>query len=422
MRAEHERQTVAHSLVKAYASLRRAVEVGLADTVDFLQRLVRVPSVLGAEEGAQGLVEDRLRDLGFAVRSLELDAGQLAERPESGIPLASYRNRRCLVGTLAGGGGPTLLLNGHVDVVSEEPADLWTRPPFGAVIEGGRLYGRGACDMKGGIAAMLLAVEAALAAGPVPGGIVYQSVIEEECGGNGTLAACISGPSADGVVIAEPTNGGIDLVAVGVIWARITIEGRARHASATDEGSHPIETAMSVVEALRGLEEELNAEPEPEFAGVERPYLLNVGALHAGDWPSTTPGRAQLDVRLGLPIRLDPAAGQERLTAAVRTAAPDAHVEFRGFRARGYAFDETPLVDLLCRCHEEVHGLRPRPDPSRATTDLRFFAPPLGPGQAVCYGPTGGGLHGVDEWVDLASIADVATVLALLLRRWGEPG
>ena len=69
-----------------------------------------------------------------------------------------------------------------------------------------------------------------------------------------------------------------------------------------------------------------------------------------------------------------------------------------------------------------VHGRRPEPEPSRATTDLRFFAPPLGPGQAVCYGPTGGGLHGVDEWVDLASIADVATVLALLLRRWGESG
>jgi acetylornithine deacetylase len=67
-----------------------------------------------------------------------------------------------------------------------------------------------------------------------------------------------------------------------------------------------------------------------------------------------------------------------------------------------------------------VHGRRPRPEPSRATTDLRFFAPPLGPGQAVCYGPTGDGLHGVDEWVDLESIADVATVLELLLHRWGE--
>jgi acetylornithine deacetylase/succinyl-diaminopimelate desuccinylase-like protein len=106
---------------------------------------------------------------------------------------------------------------------------------------------------------------------------------------------------------------------------------------------------------------------------------------------------------------------QERLRAAVVSAAPSARVEFRGFRARGYAFDpESRFVRLLGDCHEEARGGRPRPEPSRATTDLRFFE-----GEAVCYGPTGDGLHGVDEWVDLESIADVATVLALLLRRWG---
>jgi acetylornithine deacetylase len=400
---------------------RSAVERGLPDTIAFLQELVRVRSLLGNEEPAQRLVEARLRELGFEVNSLEPDAERLASHPDSGIPLLSYEGRRCLVGTLAGGSGRSLLLNGHVDVVSEAPAERWTRPPFEAEIDGGRLYGRGACDMKGGIAAMLLGIEAALAAGPLPGPVVYQSVIEEECGGNGALAACLAGPSADGVVIAEPTNGGFDLVAVGVIWARLTFEATARHASSADHGANPIETAFAAVEALRELEAELNADPEPEFAGVERPYLLNVGALHAGDWPSMTPGEAVLDVRLGLPLRLDPAEGQDRLLGAARSVAPKAGVEFRGFRARGYAFDgRSPLVTLLSECHEAVHGRRPEPEPSRATTDLRFFAPPLGPGQAVCYGPTGDGLHGVDEWVDLESIADVATVLALLLRRWGE--
>jgi acetylornithine deacetylase len=400
---------------------RRSVERGFPDTIAFLQELVRVPSLLGNEEPAQRIVEDRLFELGFAVRSLEPDAERLAQHADSGIPLVPYEGRRCLVGTLAGGSGRSLLLNGHVDVVSEAPVERWTRPPFGAEVDGGRMYGRGACDMKGGIAAMLLGVEAALAFGPLPGPIVYQSVIEEECGGNGALAACLEGPAADGVVIAEPTNGGFDVAAVGVIWARISVEGNTRHASHTDEGSHPIDTILAVVEALRSLEAELNAEPEPEFTGLERPYLLNAGALHAGDWPSTTPGKAELDVRLGLPIRLDPGDGQARLATAVRSVDPTARVEFRGFRARGYAFDDrSPLVTLLSDCHEAVHGRRPEAEPSRATTDLRLFVPPLGPGQAACYGPTGDGLHGVDEWVDLESIADVATVLALLLRRWGE--
>jgi acetylornithine deacetylase len=399
------------------AEARRAVERALPASISFLQELVRVPSLLGEEEPAQRLVEERLRELGFAVRSVEPDASALAEHPDSGIPLVAYEGRRCLVGTLEANGGRSLLLNGHVDVVSEAPGDRWTKPPFGAEIEDGRLYGRGACDMKGGIAAMLLGVEAALAASPLPGPIVYQSVIEEECGGNGTLAACLAAPSGDGVVIAEPTNGALDLVAVGVVWARITLEARSRHASHADEGANPIETSFAAVEALHALETELNAEPEPEFEGVERPYLLNVGALHAGDWPSMTPGEAVLDVRLGLPIRMDPAEGQARLASAVRSVAPDAAIEFRGFRARGYTFDgESPLVQLLGDCHEAVRGGRPRPEPSRATTDLRFFQP----GQAVCYGPTGEGLHGVDEWVDLESIADVAAVLALLIRRWGR--
>jgi acetylornithine deacetylase len=394
---------------------RRAVERGFDDAVGFLADLVRIPSLLGEEEPAQQLVEARLRRLGFEVESVVPDPERLAERPGSGIPLMSYEGRRSLVGTM-GEGGSSLLFNGHVDVVSAEPLDRWTKEPFGAEVADGRLYGRGSADMKGGVAAMLLGVEAALSAGPLPGRIVYQSVIEEECGGNGALAACLAGPLGDATLIAEPTDGGMDLVAVGVIWARITLEADSRHASNADRGANPIEATYPVIEALHGLEAELNAEPEPEVAGLNHPYLLNVGALHAGDWASMTPGRATLDVRLGFPIRMEPAEAQERLAAVVRAADPAAQVEFRGFRARGYSFDpESPFVRLLGDCHEEVRGGRPRPDPSRATTDLRFFE-----GQAVCYGPTGDDLHGVDEWVDLQSIADVATVIALLIRRWGE--
>jgi acetylornithine deacetylase len=398
------------------ADARRAVERGFDDSVRFLADLVGVPSLLGEEEPAQQLVEARLGELGFEVDSVVPDPARLAERPDSGIPLMPYEGRRSLVGAIGEGDGRSLVLNGHVDVVSAEPVDRWTKEPFGAEISDGRMYGRGSCDMKGGVAAMLLGVEAALSAGPLPGRLFYQSVIEEECGGNGALAAVLAGPQADAALIAEPTNGGMDVVAVGVIWARITLEADSRHASNADRGANPIEAAYPVIQALHGLEAELNADPEPEVAELEQPYLLNVGALHAGDWASMTPGRATLDIRLGFPIRMEPAEAQERLAAAVGAADPSAAVEFRGFRARGYSFDpDSPFVRLLGDCHEEVRGARLRPDPSRATTDLRFFE-----GQAVCYGPTGENLHGVDEWVDLESIADVATVIALLIRRWGE--
>jgi acetylornithine deacetylase len=399
------------------ADARRAVEAGFDDSIAFLQELVRVPSLLGDEEPAQRLVEERLTDLGFACRSVQPDPDELARFAESGIPLVPYEGRRSIVGTHGGERGRSLLMNGHVDVVSEEPVDRWTKSPFGAEIEDGRLYGRGACDMKGGVAAMLLAVEAALSAGPLEGPLAYQSVIEEECGGNGTLAASLTGPAADGVVIAEPTNGAMDLAAPGVLWARVTLQGRSRHASHADEGSNPIESAFAVIAALHELEARLNTEPDPEFAAVESPYLLNVGALHGGVWPSMTPGRAELDVRLGFPIRMAPEDAQSLLGEAVAAADGSAKVEFRGFRAPGYSFDpDSRLVRLLAECHRDARAGELVAEPHRATTDLRFFRS----SQGVCYGPTGDGLHAVDEWVDLESIADVATVLALLIRRWGD--
>jgi len=235
------------------ADARRAVERGFDDSVGFLADLVRVPSLLGEEEPAQQLVEARLGELGFEVESVVPDPARLAERLDSGIPLIPYEGRRSLVGVIGEGGGGSLVLNGHVDVVSAEPVDRWTKEPFGAEIADGRMFGRGSCDMKGGVAAMLLGVEAALSAGPLPGRLVYQSVIEEECGGNGALAAVLAGPPADAALIAEPTNGGMDVVAVGVIWARITLEADSRHASNADRGANPIEAAYPVIQALHGL-------------------------------------------------------------------------------------------------------------------------------------------------------------------------
>jgi acetylornithine deacetylase len=287
------------------------------------------------------------------------------------------------------------------------------------VIENGRMFGRGAGDMKGGIAALLLGVEVAKTFGEIGPSIVFQSVIEEECTGNGSLAACLSAPPLTAAIVGEPTEGAINIAAPGIIWARIILSGRSGHAGSADERSNPIDVAYAVIGSLRQLENDLNATPEMEFEGFSRPYLLNVGALHAGDWPATTPGRAELDVRLGFPISLPPRDAQDRLLESVLRVAPNAVVEFRGFRARGYSLDPaSPLVTLLSTCHTLVHGRQPPLGVTRATSDLRYFQPPVGPGDAALYGPTGGNYHAADEWVDLASIKEVATVLALLLRRF----
>jgi acetylornithine deacetylase len=399
-------------------SARDAVEVAFPETLQFLRELVQAESLLGNEEPAQQVTERRLEGLGFVVRSVPLEADEVTRHPESGIPLVPYAGRRSLVGNLAGATSTTVALNGHVDVVSAEPLEQWTRPPFDGVIEDGRMYGRGAGDMKAGVAAMMLAVEAARAVGPIPS-ILFQSAIEEECTGNGTLAACLAEPGFDAAVVGEPTEGVIRLAAPGIIWARIVLTAPAGHAGSSDQRPNPIDTAFGVIGSLRELEDELNAQPEREFEAFSKPYLLNVGALHAGDWPATSPGRAVLDVRLGFPIALPPQQAQERLRAAVHRAAPDAEVVFRGFRARGHSLDPTnAVVRLLRECHADVHGSEPQLAATRATSDLRYFQPPVSTSPAAMYGPTGGGYHAADEWVELDSIRDVATVLALFLLRF----
>ncbi|MEX2102805.1 MAG: M20/M25/M40 family metallo-hydrolase, partial [Gaiellaceae bacterium] len=363
----------------------RALEDAVADrmprTLRLLRELVATRSVLGEEEPAQRIVEERLSELGFTVRSVTPDEKRLAEVPGSGIPLVDYAGRRCLIASLVGTTDAALALNGHVDVVSEEPADQWTYPPFEPTETGGRMYGRGTGDMKGGVAAMLLAVEAATSLGPLPSTVVYHSVIEEECTGNGALTALLESPRIDGAIVGEPTGGAIDVAGVGVIWARITLSARAGHAQSADERRNVIEDACRVIASLRELERELNVNVEKEFGETPNPYLLNVGALHSGNWPATTPGKAQLDVRLGFPIRMDPLEAQSRLGDAVARSEPSAVVEFRGFRARGYSYSPgNPVTSLLAQCHREVHGTPAKIEVSRATCDLRYFQPPLGPG------------------------------------------
>jgi acetylornithine deacetylase len=388
-------------------------------TVEFLRELVCAPSLICAEESAQAVVERRMLDMGFSVESVVPDVEQLAAQPESGSPLHPYEGRRNLVGQLAGSGAGVVTLNGHVDVVTAEPHELWEHDPYGGEIHDGRMYGRGAADMKGGVAAMLLAIEAAHAVGPPSATVVYQSVIEEETTGNGALTAGLASPAPGAALIAEPTNGGVYVAAVGVTHGRVTITGPAGHALSADQRVNPIDEAYGVIAALRELEAQLNAAPDPEFADVEHPYVLNIGALHAGDMPSSTPAEAQLDFRLGIPRSLTPAAAMRRVEEAVARVSPGATVSLRGQRAHGYAFDpEAPFVRLLRDTHEEVHGAPPLVGSSKGGNDLRFFERPFRVPGAACYGPTGGAYHGLDEWVDLASIADVATVMALVLLRW----
>jgi acetylornithine deacetylase len=398
-------------------AIRRALAARHDDLLDLTARLVRVPSVLGAEEPAQAIVDDRLRRMGFAVERVGLDEDGALADAHGGYPPLPGSGRTCVAGRLAGtDGGRSLHLSGHVDVVPVDAAGRWSHDPFGAAVSDGRMWGRGACDMKAGLAAYLVGAEAALeVCGPPRGELVFSSVIEEECGGNGMRAVVGAGYDADWTLIGEPSGLALDHGGVGVIWFRLTASGDGEHAARASIAAPPVDELVAAILSLRALEARLNAErADPAFAGLGHPYNLNLGELHAGVWPSSVPTDAVLRGRLGFGRDLEPVTAQALVRAAVAEAAPAVDVEFEGFRAHAYVHDPaTELADLLGDCHVALHGGHPpRPYVSTATTDARYVT-----GACYCYGPAGGMHHGIDEWVDLDSVRATAETIALVVAR-----
>jgi acetylornithine deacetylase len=386
-----------------------------------LERLVDAPSLLGDERPAQLVLAAELERLGFQLEWLDIPAS-IADDPAAGVPSLPYDGRQVLVGRLPGAAphaGRSLLLNGHLDVVPV--AGAWTTPPFEATRIDGWLHGRGAGDMKCGLAMATLAIEALLgAAGRPQADLTVVGVIEEECTGNGTLASVRAGVLAEGVIVVEPTDLHVLTSGVGVLWADVVIAGAPGHAESAPSAISAIDRIPIVLEALRALGADLNR-------GLEVPrYHVNVGQVRAGDWPSTVPGSAELRVRVGFPAEMTPAEAQERLDDALRhaTAAdpwlaehPPA-VRASGMRAAGYALaHDAELVAAVRSAHADAHAETPDVVSIDATTDARFYLNDAGL-PALCYGPRTRGMHGVDEAVELASIAGGARTLARFMADW----
>ena len=206
----------------------------------FLCDLLRIPSVnpwfggdqeLQREGDAQRFVAERMRKLGAAVDLFQPDPAGLAKyRGGPGFYEGrDFTDRPNLAAVLKGtGGGRSLMLAGHIDVVP--PGEGWTVDPFGGVVQGGMIYGRGAVDMKGGVAAMAMAMEAVIGSGFAPkGDIVFATVVEEESGGMGSLAFVDRGYRADAGIMTESTGMTVAPLCRGILWGRLTVLGRSGH-------------------------------------------------------------------------------------------------------------------------------------------------------------------------------------------------
>jgi acetylornithine deacetylase/succinyl-diaminopimelate desuccinylase-like protein len=298
-------------------------------------------------------------------------------------------------------GGLSLILNGHIDVVSPEPRSQWDRDPFTAHVEADWLYGRGAADMKCGLAAILGAVKGLRELGLAPHApVIVQSVVEEECTGNGALQTLLAGYRADAAIIAEPFGAAITTSQVGVLWFDVVIEGLPGHAAEAGHAVNAIAASLMMIAALRVLEAELNASPPPPYDSYPHPISLNVGQIHAGDWNSTVPGDASwLSVR-GVPGYVDAGTAYARRSGGRRRAAAQPRVfptlpvsSIEGSRQRARVRRTIICSSMRCRRptpgtwvvpgarRDDRHDRRPRlrhVGGSRRCASVRTRRPPMG--------------------------------------------
>lgn len=414
------------AVVISNEALRDAIEAEFASAVEFLTSLVACPSLRGSEESAQILVSSALTELGFSVERIEVPES-IGDDELAGVPAMSYLGRYDVLGRTPHDGGRTVLINGHIDVVPANPT-TWSHEPFSPEVRDGWLYGRGAGDMKGGFAMAVLALRALRRLGSAVGtrNLQFLSVIEEEYTGNGTLAAIRAGVSADAVILPEPTDLQILLGGVAITWTKIQIRFGGGHAESSDRLASPAHAVARLIDAFEEFEVELNAQVSAPYDSVGHPYNVNVGVIHLGEWPSSVPALAELEVRVGHPDDVSDDEILERVRALVSRVVhsvgnPGFDVSLHGFKAQGYYLEaDHPLVHRIAEAHVDVHGSRPSTQVLGSTTDARYYVNQLGI-PALCFGPVVRNMHGSDECVELASIqAGAATLARFLVDYLGE--
>jgi acetylornithine deacetylase len=286
--------------------------------------------------------------------------------------------------------------------------------------------------MKGGFALAALAIGALHRAVPgwLRGRLTFASVIEEECTGNGTLATTRDGMLADAALLLEPTDLGLLLGGVGILWAELTVPGLPGHAESAHRTVNPVDFTLRLIESVRALEADMALQLADPFAQLDRACAVNVGVLRAGDWPSSVPGQATVGLRVGFPPSWTPDEALKRVSDAVASAAASdpwlaehpPQVRASGFRAEGYLLDGGhPLASALAAAHQSAHGQPPRQFALGSTTDARIYLNQFGV-PAVAYGPRARNIHGTDEAVELDSIVAGARTLARFLAAYYAGG
>ncbi len=412
-------------------NLEQHVDALFDKQVAFLSRLVAAKSTRGNEAEAQEIMKNEMATDGAQIDELKVDIDQIKNLPGFSPVHFDYKNMVNIIGNYGNmeGTGRSLILNGHIDVVPEGPLSGWTGHPYKPEVRDNKLYGRGSDDMKGGLSAKVFALKAIKEAGYKPNAPVYlQSVVEEECTGNGALACLAAGYEAEAVLIGEPFNEILVSAQVGVIWFQIKLSGKPVHAERATEGVNAIEAMLPVIAAYRGLEDQWNNEKSnyPDYAHHDHPINLNVGEFHGGDWTSSVPAWAVLNLRIAIYPGDSIKERQRQIETTLRQLIAENELVkkgepeliYHGFLAEGYSLPvNTNAEKELAKAHEQINNSELNRSAITATTDSRFFGIYQNT-PALVYGPAGERIHAFDEYVDLGSLKNITKVYARFIQNW----
>lgn len=394
------------------------------------------------ERELQEYLGGRLRAAGAEVELFEPDRAEFVGKPLY-QPGMGFEGRPQLVARFPGtGGGKSLLLNGHIDAVSVEPREQWTSDPFRAEVRDGNLYGRGSCDMKGGIACMVYVAETLSRLGArLAGDLVVATNTDEESSGAGGLALVLRGVKADAGIVTEPTGFDIWISCRGTSYAIVTVPGRPGHAEVFQphwgEGGavNAIEKAQVVLDAIRRLREEWSRRSDLRHPRLSVPDILPT-LISAGEWAVTYPAECRITIAvLCVPQQTDEEGWTFEVEREVeewiaKAAAADPWlaanpptVEWWPNRVMSLEIpSDDPIVSVMSGATEDV-GRPGRLSGLDSWYDGATFTR-LGGTPAIAYGPPGfdpsgrSVAHTIDEFVPVDGLVACAQGLAVAAMRY----
>jgi len=410
--------------------VREQVQKEREAATTLLQEWVRHPSVSGSEESIQESIAKRLAEMGLDVDLWVMGGDELIKHPYFVSPRQRFEGSPNVVGVWKGtGGGRSIILNGHVDVVPAGDEAQWTEPPFSGEVQDGKLYGRGATDMKGGNLSSLLAIQVLQALGiKLKGDVIFQSVVEEESGGAGTLSTILRGYKADAALIPEPTNMKIFPKQQGSMWFRLLVKGRSAHGGTRYEGVSAIEKSLLVVQAVGQLEKVRNERmTDPLYAKLPIPIPINIGVIEGGKWPSSVADLVKLEGRMGVAPGEQMNNAKAEMRAALAALAQidpwfaEHPVELEWFGARwvpGAVEEDHPLMEILHNQFVALTGERAVVEASPWGTDGGLLTA-LADTPAIVVGPGVTQVaHYPNEYIELDEVFRCAEIFALTLIEW----